>query len=955
MNKSTNQVDHQSDSDLSLQLSDASSLSSDSDLYEIKTNKPKKPTKKFKGKTTKKKKRSKKDESKYCVCRRGYNGKEFMIECEECKEWFHGACVGLKPNSITEHYFCKSCTGKQKQQHKGAGKALMPPNPNKKSIIILPLSKPASAPITPPSSAPKSTIPLPAPSSTTATSTSTAATIPAISKLSINDDEDDEELDDICVLCDGDCTCGAVDSNTTSIDLKPLPLPSASTITSQTEPSKTQTKIVIPIPKKSKKSKKTNLWTVKVSTTDNTSSSNSSSSSDESDAPNHVVERVGIDIKKPKKKTKKKNITQRRGKSTTLLTNIIRQKAPPAVSIASKGGKRANIGKGKRLQAIKLSSSEEDSEEELIVDDLDDLLETMSPLSEHSQDSNLESEEFFTDDNEEATSDIIEGSPLTMSPYSDSRVSYSSSTQIDSGDDEDIENEETQQIINEMTLNSDEELNNSMDEGGIFVEDDYEDDEYSSTGFDEYEEEEEEEDVIGYYGHWSSSDDEEDEEFDYTTPVQSEEDSEEDRTNLLFPLIDSEGNSYNNITAAFIQALASTSDIPTGNTTGTNTPVLGEDCPLSAFELTNALTALSAETSRQRNDEFLRRPSLPSSTVSAARRMRGSQDFSTSEALQALSALTSDVLPLALEPIDETEGVAGNDNENKTDRKDEKLSIDTSVSATIMPESATTPSGSLTDQMSPLTSSISESQQSLSTEQLALSFSADPKLQEQILNIFKNGIEKSISLEGEVNSVSDITSAKKPINTTNTTNNITTTTTTTPTTIYSNSSRHILPKPSGSGNDTYFPTISTSTLEQQIQEALNQTIETHSKRKATEETLDKEKKRRTSRSNSLNAIVANHLQPMGSTSFSTPASPAAIIDELEDMDLEINKEEEKDATAVTMDDLVDTSQLYSRSLSRSPSPEVEDNPYSKDLSRWQRIPIGAFRLMRSKNKLWLER
>lgn len=31
---------------------------------------------------------------------------------------------------------------------------------------------------------------------------------------------------------------------------------------------------------------------------------------------------------------------------------------------------------------------------------------------------------------------------------------------------------------------------------------------------------------------------------------------------------------------------------------------------------------------------------------------------------------------------------------------------------------------------------------------------------------------------------------------------------------------------------------------------------------------------------------------------------------------------------------------------------LEQDP---DLSRWKRIPIGAFRVMRSNNKLWLER
>lgn len=90
MNKSSIQVDNiQSDSDLSLQLSDASSLSSDSDLSEAKNRRNnKKLVKKTKTKLKKKKKTTKKaskDVQKYCICRKGYDGKEFMIECEDCK------------------------------------------------------------------------------------------------------------------------------------------------------------------------------------------------------------------------------------------------------------------------------------------------------------------------------------------------------------------------------------------------------------------------------------------------------------------------------------------------------------------------------------------------------------------------------------------------------------------------------------------------------------------------------------------------------------------------------------------------------------------------------------------------------------------------------------------------------------------------------------------------------
>ena len=31
---------------------------------------------------------------------------------------------------------------------------------------------------------------------------------PKIANLSIQDDDEDEDLDDLCIICDGDCTCG---------------------------------------------------------------------------------------------------------------------------------------------------------------------------------------------------------------------------------------------------------------------------------------------------------------------------------------------------------------------------------------------------------------------------------------------------------------------------------------------------------------------------------------------------------------------------------------------------------------------------------------------------------------------------------------------------------------------------------------------------------------------------
>ena len=35
------------------------------------------------------------DNQQYCICRRGDDGLVFMIECDSCKEWFHGDCVGI--------------------------------------------------------------------------------------------------------------------------------------------------------------------------------------------------------------------------------------------------------------------------------------------------------------------------------------------------------------------------------------------------------------------------------------------------------------------------------------------------------------------------------------------------------------------------------------------------------------------------------------------------------------------------------------------------------------------------------------------------------------------------------------------------------------------------------------------------------------------------------------------
>lgn len=102
-------------------------------------------------------------------------------------EWFHGACVGLKPNSVADHYYCKSCLKVKKRPSASAGKKLIP---QKKSIIILPVPKPEPA------------------------------IIPMISKLSIDQDDEDEDL---CPVCDGDCTCGSDSPLPQPLSLPPQP------------------------------------------------------------------------------------------------------------------------------------------------------------------------------------------------------------------------------------------------------------------------------------------------------------------------------------------------------------------------------------------------------------------------------------------------------------------------------------------------------------------------------------------------------------------------------------------------------------------------------------------------------------------------------------------------------------------------------------------------------------
>ncbi|KAI8098740.1 uncharacterized protein BX664DRAFT_6057 [Halteromyces radiatus] len=166
-----------SDSDLSLHLSEGSTLSSESD-HSIPSSKPtlnnnkkkkssmadkkkKKPSKKS---TVSPKKTVKpvKEEPLYCICRQPYDGKAFMIECDNCQgkkkkkdnqiksiiliyiffiiEWFHGQCVGINPKSVIKHYYCDNCQ-KKIQDAKATNAKGKSQNQKKKSPFSFFISK----------------------------------------------------------------------------------------------------------------------------------------------------------------------------------------------------------------------------------------------------------------------------------------------------------------------------------------------------------------------------------------------------------------------------------------------------------------------------------------------------------------------------------------------------------------------------------------------------------------------------------------------------------------------------------------------------------------------------------------------------------------------------------------------------------------------------------------------
>ncbi|KAF9326481.1 hypothetical protein BG006_010096 [Podila minutissima] len=213
----------------------------------------------------------------YCICRGPYDGVEFMIACDRCEEWFHGRCIGLKPQDAkkSNHYYCETCqkirrmlgvatpveepvkSTKPKQPKKDRprpSKDLQPSSPakvkttkTKSGLAQEPISIDDAPGFTHLGQAPYSVIyppteswqaqgsPKPIKPSTKTPKRKTLAhhgyptpyydapvkpapvhvqpTIVVPSKVSVDDDDDE----DVCPVCDFECTCNVVETVSTVV------------------------------------------------------------------------------------------------------------------------------------------------------------------------------------------------------------------------------------------------------------------------------------------------------------------------------------------------------------------------------------------------------------------------------------------------------------------------------------------------------------------------------------------------------------------------------------------------------------------------------------------------------------------------------------------------------------------------------------------------------------------
>ncbi|KAI7872147.1 hypothetical protein BDF14DRAFT_1877954 [Spinellus fusiger] len=727
------------------------------------------------------------------------------------------------------------------------------------------------------------------------------------------DDEEDEDLDDICPVCDSECTCGAALAVETQDALR---------ITDAQEERVKGSKINAVLNTDTRKDLQPKIIT------------------------SQVVERYDPEFDmKPKKKVRKTGGTTKQRKKTG---------PPPPLPIEK-------ILNTKKKRGISVHGSDN---EDLVVDDTHEVF----------KDSSLA---FTCSDQEDFLLDPID---FIAFPYPESRTgSYTSSAHIESGDDENIEEEEERAIIEEFMGYHDEPNSfEAIDEISEEEEEDEEDEEDEEEEYDEeeghehynYEEDEETADsyYVGNIGRWSSSEEEEEEEYDYNDTRMhseaemvdsSEGENDEYLQEQLLPFVDDHGNLLDSIAAAFMQVLAPLTNLPLPAVHDASLPAtsMEEGLNFSAFDLASALAATSSASMSTSQDPLHGSDSHcamdttePMSIVEdplSDKESMNDMPIDTSCPLSVLAAEASLSMPLEI----------------KDHKKDLLMGRDGEI---ICP---------------PNTPNIYSD---ISMDPSTLFPLSSMKLQDQLLELLR--LTSTSDLLSTAGSVAN--SLVSPGTSCSCSSSLSLPHDKTLSTLPTNHTRQLLSKSTcqletcsslqASVNALYslgtavsLSGINSALTEQPFMDALHSEIMNAVKRRNLAETCSNEKKRRISETRMLgvgsNDVLSSFHEssiPLLSPpcSFSPPLPPPSSSSSSSSSASSLSSTAtptptpKSEPAIVSMDELVDTSQLYTRSSSRSPSPDLEaDTQFSRDLSRWQRVPIGAFRLMSAKNRLWLER
>ncbi|KDN52200.1 Phd domain protein, partial [Tilletiaria anomala UBC 951] len=51
------------------------------------------------------------DDNIYCTCKRPYDPDQAMLACDNCNEWYHTRCMGIKDEwiNIVDQFICSVC------------------------------------------------------------------------------------------------------------------------------------------------------------------------------------------------------------------------------------------------------------------------------------------------------------------------------------------------------------------------------------------------------------------------------------------------------------------------------------------------------------------------------------------------------------------------------------------------------------------------------------------------------------------------------------------------------------------------------------------------------------------------------------------------------------------------------------------------------------------------------